>query len=473
MEPLWAKYLHLWLFTIVFLFRYVRVIANFVAYYRYRPVPIPGKPSYFPSDLTVVMPCTILNSATFHKVVSSVLAHPIASLIIPTAGVEALAQHAEFKKIFADPRVVVLHRNEPNRREQTAMAMKLVKTSLVIIADDHTYWPSRTTFLPSLMAPFEDPKIGGVAPVLEVRHRHHPVSWTGFFNHLGMTYLLRRTHEFLATTSIDGGISCLSARFAVFRSEIYAGEHFLHGYLNEYMPGAKTPMAVGDDKFHTRYLAENGWNIRIQGGPDSIMVTELGEWPKYIGQCVRWTRTTWQSNPSVLMQRTPWVRFPYTTYAVLVYSLVRLTFFYELLLLWSANKALKQLGAEDWFGAAAWILFAWCSGWKFVKVFPLFRKYPGDLVYFPAYLVFGWFMSFVKVWSLITVKNTFWATGVTTITKQEAVPLLRTDSQGNIPVIDGVTRGGSAIVTPANGRFEDDEGYGSFGKGSPESDKTA
>lgn len=92
-----------------------------------------------------------------------------------------------------------------------------------------------------------------------------------------MTYLLRRAHEFLATNSIDGGLSCLSSRFAVVRTCIYGSPEFKHAYLNEYMTVLGKlvgPLNADDDKFHTRWLVNQGWRITIQGGPESVMTTE-------------------------------------------------------------------------------------------------------------------------------------------------------------------------------------------------------
>lgn len=408
----------LWTLTIVFGFRYFRAVANFIAYCNYKPTPIPQQPSFRPTDVSVIIPTTALDSIVFHKVVESILRHGISSLLIVTAGPSVTEQdRISFKEKFSDRRVEVLWHPEPNGREQTAMAVDLITSSgtvtpLMIISDDHTFWPTQVTFIPSLIAPFEDPSIGAVGPVLEVRHHKHPVSWRGFWNFMGMVYLLRRAHEFLATNSIDGGLSCLSSRFAVFRTGIYGNPEFKKVYLNEYIFwGRVGPLNADDDKFHTRWLVNHGWKIKIQGGPDSVMTTELGEWPKFHDQCIRWNRTTWRSNPRALFyERTAWRRHPYTTYSILVYSFVRMSLFYEAALVWLMNKALVESGLESWFWVGFWMLMLWCTAMKFAKVYPQFKKYPSDLAYFPGYIIFAWYMSFIKVFAAVTCYNSFWAT---------------------------------------------------------------
>jgi hypothetical protein len=414
--PLLLQNIYLLIFIFVFLFRYYRVVRNILAYNQYRPTPIPVNPSYRPRDVSVIIPTTGFKDEVFQDVVRSILAHNIAALIISTGGPNALHERLSFQKLFLDTRISYCHQDTPNRRHQTHLALKKIQTSLMIISDDHTFWPSTGKFVPSLIAPFEDAKIGAVGPVLEVIHHHHEqFSWRAFWNFMGMTYLLRRAHEFLATNTIDGGLSTLASRFAVFRTSIYGDDRFLKAYLNEYIFwGRIGPLNADDDKFHTRWLANEGWKIKIQGGPDTTMTTELGEWPKFGSQCLRWNRTTWRSNLRALVtERSYWTRYPYTTYSILVYSLVRLSFFYEIAMALLLKRALIEQGREAWFQIAAWSLFVWCTVMKFIKVAPHFMKFPKDLVFFPAYIVFGWCMSFVKVWALFTCGETFWATAAT------------------------------------------------------------
>jgi hypothetical protein len=437
----------LWTFSIVFCFRYARAVANYVAYSTYKPISIPEKPSYQPPDVSVIIPTTDINTPTFHKVVDSILAHPISALIIATAGPTATEHERRlFEAAFPDGRIEVLWREVPNRREQTAMAVDLITapgtvTPLMTISDDHTFWPTQSTFVPSLIASFEDAKIGAVGPVLEARHHHHPVSFRGFWNFMGMTYLLRRAHEFLATNTIDGGLSCLSSRFAVFRTCIYGSPEFKKAYLNEYVFGGRVgPLNADDDKFHTRWLVNNG--------PESVMTTELGEWPKFIGQCVRWNRTTWRSNPRALFtERTAWRRHPYTTYAILLYSFVRMSLFYEITLAWLLDKALVESGLGSWSSVGFWTLMLWCTEMKFEKVFPQFKKHPADLIYFPGYLVFAWYVSFIKVWAFFTCWDDFWATAATKKTPTEDIT----------PILEGVLVGRGGVITP-NSDLSDNEG---------------
>jgi hypothetical protein len=398
-------------------------VGTIVGSIRYRPTPIPSNPKHQASDVTVVIPTTEILSETFRDVVHSILRHPVHKLIIATAGTEAMEQEEAVKAMIEDSRILIVHREHANRREQTAQAMAYVETELIILQDNHTYWPARECFIQSIIAPFEDESVGGVAPVLEARHRKHPIGWAGFWNFLGMTYLARRKFEYRGTFGIDGGISTLSGRFGVFRTSIYGSEEFLHAYLNEYFNygfGKVGPLNADDDKFHTRWLIEKGYKIKLQAGPESTIMTELGEWPKFNEQVLRWMRTTWRSNPrQLLTSYNSWLHHPYTTLTLLLWF-ARFSLLQEAFMFGFLYKALEDKDEPSYFKLAAPALFVWIVAIKYVKVAAHFRRHPEDILYFPAYLLFGLWATLVKVFAVLTLWNTSWATAKISDEKDEA-----------------------------------------------------
>ncbi|KAI4701810.1 hypothetical protein J4E89_010501 [Alternaria sp. Ai002NY15] len=348
-------------------------------------------------------------SETLHHVVRSILNQNVPKLIIATAGTQAAEQFRSFRTLFPESKVVVAHRVKASRREQTAQALKQVETRLVILQDDHTYWPQSPRFIASVIAPFEDTKVGAVSADLQARHRGHPISWPGFWNFMGMTYLMRRSYEYRGTYGIDRGLSTLPGRFGVFRTTIYASPEFLNGYLNSYMPFKTEPLNSDDDKFHTRWLIEHDWKMGLQAGPDSVMTTELGEWPKFMSQVLRWTRTTWRNNPAQLMGRLTWVRHPFMSWSLLMWFF-RQSLTQEMCMYMTLRASLKQYGKAEYFPISASALTIWILSFKFVKILEHFRKYPRDVVYFPAYLLFGHLHAFVKIYALCTCMNASWTT---------------------------------------------------------------
>lgn len=396
-------------FISVFLFRYTRVALTVLGHSLYRPTAISKSPKYKVSDVTVFIPTTDIMPETFRRVVRSVLKHPISQLIITTAGPKAKADRTAFMTLFSDPRIMLLHQDGTGRRAQTAHAMPYVNTPLLILQDDHTYWPTEASWLQSVLTPFDEPSTGAVSVGLEARYRGHPFSFAGFWNFLGMTYLDRRRYEYCGTYGIDRGVSTLSGRFGAFRTKIYADNNFLKAYLNERVWHKEGPLDADDDKFHTRWLIEHGWDIALQAGPETTMTTELGEWPKYNGQVIRWLRTSCRSNPSSISHKISWVRHPYTTFTLLAWFF-RLSIFQEPLMFWLLHATLKAHDMLPLFRLTALTLYAFVSTMKFVKISAHFKKHPSDIVYFPAYILFGYWCTFVKMWAFFTWRETYWAT---------------------------------------------------------------
>jgi hypothetical protein len=268
--------------------------------------------------------------------------------------------------------MIILHRNEASRREQTAQAMKHVATTLLVLQDDHTYWPTRGSFIQSILAPFEESSNRALGVVLEGRYHEHPFSFAGFWNFLGRTYLARRHYEYCGTYGIDGGILTLTGQFAVFRTKIYASREFLQAYRNEYVFFGKVdPLDADDNKFHTRWLIDHNWKIKFQASPESVMITELGGWPKFNEQVLRWMRTTWRSNLRQLLHYRSWARFPYTTSTLSTWFL-RMSLIQEPLMLWLLRATLKEAGELEYLKIGAIALYGWTVCMKMVKILPHF-----------------------------------------------------------------------------------------------------
>lgn len=398
---------YLWSFVAVFGLRYIRVLFNIIGNILYRPTAIVRNPRYNASDVTVMIPTIGLNSEPLHRVVKSILTYPIARLIVVTSGPDFQQETETFTEATSDSRVQLFHCAHSGRRRKTALAMPYIKTSLAVFQDNKTTWPS-TNFLPLMMAPFEDPKMGAVMSLIEARHRHYRSPIEAYYNFLGMTYLTPRNHEYRACNAIDGGLSTVTGRFGLFRTEIYADPRFQYGYLNEYI-GDRGPLDADDDKFHTRWLIEHKWKMRIQSTPETTMITENGQSNRFASKIMRWTRTIWRSNPRELAHGRVWRQYPFTA-TTLALWMIRASLTHEAAMFWLLYMFHRRAGLSAHFGTSAALLYSWVIALKFNKIAHHFHKYPKDLVFFPAYLLFGYFCSFVKIWALCTCLKTDWET---------------------------------------------------------------
>ena len=78
--------------------------------------------------------------------------------------------------------------------------------------------------------------------------------------------------ETSATTFVDGGMSCISGRTAVYRASILKDPAFQDSFINEKWLG-KYRLHSGDDKFLTRWLVKNSWKMRMQNHKECMLST--------------------------------------------------------------------------------------------------------------------------------------------------------------------------------------------------------
>jgi hypothetical protein len=153
-------------------------------------------------------------------------------------------------------------------------------------------------------------------------------------------------------------------------------------------------------------MVRRGWNIVFQSGESALLETNMGEYPKFLSQCLRWVRTTWRSNSASLFTcRTVWRRQPWCVYAVYLTSFVNFALFYDAAMVISLWKTVRGSGHAS---TAMLALIGWILASKLVKPFPHFWRNPKDLVYFPAYVLFGYYHSLIKLYALLTFWETAW-----------------------------------------------------------------
>ena len=263
----------------------------------YKSKPIPAEPKYTASDVTVVIP-TIHNAPEeLRTSLESILAcKPYEMIMITTRD-----KYMALKKLVVTlphNNIRVLCTDIANKRLQVCKALPEVTTQITIMADDDVWWPS--TLLPWILAPFEDPKIGGVGTCQRVR-RERNGSWSdNIWNWLGAAYIERRNFEISATHNMDGGTSCMSGRTGAYRSEILSSGDFLDGFQRERW--GKFILNADDDNFVTRWLVNNQWKTWIQYEKECEIETTLEYGMKFMYQCSRWARSNWRSNWTSLVK---------------------------------------------------------------------------------------------------------------------------------------------------------------------------
>lgn len=344
-----------------------------------------------------------------------------------------------------------------NKRHQILHALPQILTPILLLADDDVLWPPR--FLPHILAPFSlSPAIGAVGPTITLLRPSSSSSSDGeagggfgWCDFLGTAYLLRWRFNLLAAAGLAPRmLPCLSGRTCAIRTGILQDPRFAHAYAHEFFDvgfggfggwgwgwllggwgGQKRVHLdkVDDDNFVTRWLAGKGWEVRLQSAREAEVRTALRrDWWGFVGQCVRWARTTWRSNWTSLRGRDVAGYGVWGWYAVLASSFNPPAVVMEGVLWWLLLRACggdgEGGGCFCFWGTVrrkeAMVEFAvWVFLTKTVKLWGHFWRHPRDLMYLPASIAFGYFHGLIKIWTLMTIHWTTWEGG------KEEVPLER------------------------------------------------
>ena len=391
------------IFVWLFVFRYLRLVVHTFFFLSHKSVPVTRSPALVTLDATIIIPSVEAYGADFEECVRSVLANRPAQIIVVTIGPERLETATRICKEL-DPLIIkVMAVERANKRRQALHALPLCNTKIAVLIDDHVFWPKQ--FLQYLLAPFQDARVGGVGTKKRVRRFDHGFGSADFWNFMGCVYLERHNFDIAATTSIDGGVFCLSGRTSAIRTSILKEEEFIEGFGNEMIFNRWGPLNVDDDNFITRYLVRNGWDIKFQMQEQATMETTVGVYPTFLLQCLRWARSTWRSNSaSLFTDRTVWYRQPWSVYGIYLTSFVNFALFYDATLIFS----LRRTSFAEKNDLSTLFLVFWIFMSKTIKLIPHFARCPRDVVYFPGYIAFAYFHSFLKLYAGLTFYVTTW-----------------------------------------------------------------
>lgn len=292
--------------------RYVRLLVHSFSHWVYKSKPIPEKPTFTADDVTVIIPTIHNIFEELRPSLESILACRPRELILVTTADKHAALQSLAKTLSSPGSIRVLFTPIANKRMQVCEALPKVRTAITIVADDDVTWPS--TLMPWILAPFEDPQMGGVGTCQRVRREPDGDFSTKIFNWLGSAYIERRNFEISATHNMDGGTSCMSGRTGAYRSEILSSHDFLEGFKTERW--RHFILNADDDNFVTRWLVSHQWKTWIQYEPECEIETTLENGTKFLYQCTRWARSNWRSNWTSLVRERHVIRCVFHSHLV-------------------------------------------------------------------------------------------------------------------------------------------------------------
>jgi hypothetical protein len=123
---------------------------------------------------------------------------------------------ANLSSRFPATEFLVVKTDQANKRKQVSLASSNIDpniTPITVCVDDHVYWgPS---FLVSLLAAFEDPKVGFVGTNKKVIRDKAGGLWASYTNFLACIYLVRHNFQIRSEPYMDGWwrLCCLRPNF--------------------------------------------------------------------------------------------------------------------------------------------------------------------------------------------------------------------------------------------------------------------
>jgi cellulose synthase/poly-beta-1,6-N-acetylglucosamine synthase-like glycosyltransferase len=263
------------------------LVVNCIAHWTFKPIPIPDEPKYTSNDVTVIIPTIDGEGEELRETIRSCLKAEPREILLVT--VDANIDRATKMAAALSPKSIrVLSVGQANKRRQMCRAIPEVTTAITLFADDDVMWPPK--MMQWILAPFEDPKMGGAGTCQRLRREACPNVW----DFLCAIYLERRNFDISCCTHMDGGLPCLSGRTVAYRTTILQDPEFTHGFTHERWRTYQ--LNADDDNFITRWMVSHGWKTYVQYHKECEVRTTLEGNPRFLKQCLRWSRSNWRSN---------------------------------------------------------------------------------------------------------------------------------------------------------------------------------
>ncbi|KAF1981516.1 glycosyltransferase family 2 protein, partial [Aulographum hederae CBS 113979] len=283
------------------IYRLLRTCLSRILAHQLQVTHLPLSPSYTPGDVSIVIP-TIDPDDFFPINLRSLLANSPYEIIIVT--IQSQLNHTRSLLASADvsfPSITIYALSFPSKRKQLAHGILHTTGKFTVLVDDDVVWSP--SFLRHALAPFEDPRVGGIGtrqyiippfPSAPTKSSTEARADWSIYHHLASRRIVRRNRQISASNFLDGGVTCLSGRTAVYRSSILKDPAFLHAFTHDFWM-YRYLLDSGDDTFITRWLIKMGWDMKIQVASFADVGTRGVGDSRFLKQVLRWRRNAVRS----------------------------------------------------------------------------------------------------------------------------------------------------------------------------------
>lgn len=345
---------------------------------------------HFEAPVAVVAPVYNEDPVIFQQALTSWKDNGVAEIVavIDYTDETCIAIFKKFSESFPGARLVVTR--TPGKRPALADGVRVATQPFVALVDSDTIWGPGVRA--AALVPFADPAVGGVATRQSVLAAE-TLPQRVFNSQLTMRYV-----EELPFMVARGGtvITCISGRTAFYRRA--ALRPLLHDLVHETFGGL--PVVSGDDKRLTYLIEGAGWKVAFQ--QTALVYTPgMRTWRMFLKQRVRWTRNSWRADLRTLTQRWVW-RHP----RFALYLLDRA--------LQPFAQTLAPLFLTVGIVLGQWlpifIIVTWWHVGRAIRMWPVFKRHPREILRLPLYVVINFFMGGMKIYALVTLNRQGWMT---------------------------------------------------------------
>ena len=358
----------------------------------YRPLPSTG----YLATTSIVIPVYNENPDVFRLALRSWLNNRPTELIavIDHSDTKCIQIFQEFQQglvdyAFWETKLELIITKKPGKRPALVDGTLAATGDIVFLVDSDTIWADNV--LINTIAPFADPKVGGVTIRQNVWHPSS-IAQRVFDVYLDIRY----ADEVRYLTAFGDVITCLSGRTAVYRRTAIVP--LLDDLMNETFMGQR--VISGDDKCLTLLLQAKGWKVRYQENA-RVYTPGFSGFGGFQKQRLRWARNSWRSDLKALFSHWAW-RKPF----FIVHLIDRL--FQPFTTLIAPIYALFCIYHQRWFMLG--LLISWWFLSRIIKIWPHMREDFSNIRILPWYIGISYWFAIVRIYALFTMNQQGWIT---------------------------------------------------------------
>jgi N-acetylglucosaminyltransferase len=276
-----------------------RVLAG-----RYRPV-APGHRE----PVSVVAPTFREDPIILEASISSWLDAGVAEVVLVFSDDEQSSIRRARASHGRDPRVRILTTPNPAKRQSLAIGIREARHDIVVLSDSDTLWPA--DLLDHLIAPFADPRVGGVGTRQRVID-----AGSSIWRRAAQSLLDAKYTRVFPAMAVQGGVSLLSGRTAAYRRGALLAA--IPGLLGETFRGRSC--VSGDDGRISWLVLSQGYRTTFQAS--AVVETMMpGSGGAFVRQRTRHGRNDYRRYLSAIKSGWLW-RQPLITQVTVLQKLV-------------------------------------------------------------------------------------------------------------------------------------------------------